>query len=340
MPEILALTLNPALDVSARVSAVVPENKLRLQEVRHEPGGGAINVARAVHKLGGAASVMFPAGGSSGRRVVELLDEEGVRSKTLAISKPTRESLTVSETTSDRQFRFVMPGPTLSAAEADACLEALRSQSPVPEIIVFSGSVPPGVDDDFAARVVALGNDLGSRVLVDTSQGALEEAVAAGAYLIKPNLREFLSLTGETTHTDESLVRSARRLLRSSATHALAISLGVGGVLLVTSETALRLASPVVPIRSRVGAGDSMVAGIALALAGGETLETATRFGVAAGAAAVMTPGSELCRRDDAERLFQEIRQQPATVFAAQAQDTSRRDPEGREDGRLWQHRE
>lgn len=324
MSAILTLTLNPALDVSARVPAVVPENKLRLEGVRHEPGGGGVNVARAIHKLGGKAHTLFPAGGSTGRRVGELLAEEGVGAASLSIADTTRESLTVSETTTDRQFRFVMPGPSLQESEWRACLEALGAQGKTPEIIVFSGSLPPGVPEDFAAQVVAIGRALGAKVLLDTSGGALARAATAGAYLLKPNLREFLKLTGSVEHTDESLIQSARRLLERGATHAIAISLGVGGAILVSRETALRFASPVVPIRSRVGAGDSMVAGIALALSRGESLENATRFGVAAGAAAVMTTGSELCRRTDAEALFAETRQQPATLFPERDPDRAK----------------
>jgi 6-phosphofructokinase 2 len=314
MPLILTLTLNPTVDVSAHVPAVVPEAKLRLEGVRHEPGGGGINVARAIHQLGGETHAIFPAGGGWGERLVELLAAEEVAATPLPVGGATRESLTLSETSSDRQFRFVMPGPSLAEAEWQAALEAVRGHRPAPEILVFSGSLPPGVPEDFAARVVAVGRELGCRVLVDTSRAALRHVVATDAYLLKPNLAEFLALTGETTHTDESLVVSARRLLEGGVAHALAISLGTAGVLLVTADVALRFAAPVVPIRSRVGAGDSMVAGMALALARGESLDVATQFGVAAGAAAVMTPGSELCRREDAEALFAEIREQPAAV--------------------------
>lgn len=317
MSAILTLTLNPALDVSAQVPAVVPENKLRLEAVTHEPGGGGINVGRAIHKLGGSAHVLFPAGGSVGRKIAELMALEGVGSAALSIQGTSRESLTVSETTTDRQFRFVMPGPTLRENEWKECLNALGAQGAPPKVIVFSGSLPPGVPEDFAAQVVTLGRALGAKVLVDTSGGPLARAATSGAYLIKPNLREFLKLTGSTEHTDRSLVESARRLLERSETEAIAISLGVGGAMLVTRQQALRFASPVVPIRSRVGAGDSMVAGIALALDRGESLENATRFGVACGAAAVMTPGSELCRRADAEALYNEIRQQAATPLPA-----------------------
>lgn len=314
MAEILTVTLNPAVDVSAQVAAVVPEAKLRLEGVRQEPGGGGVNVARAIHQLGGRVHALFPVGGSWGDRLVELLAAEGVESSTLSIAGATRESLTVSETSSDRQFRFVMPGATLTADEWEAFHQMLERHRPVPEILVFSGSLPPGVPDDFAARVVALGNRAGIRVIVDTSSAALRHVMATGAYLVKPNLAEFLALTGDSTHTDESLVTTARRLLADGASHALAVSLGAAGVLLVTQDVALRFASPVVPIRSRVGAGDSMVAGMALALARGESLDVATQFGVAAGAAAVMTPGSELCRRQDTEILFAEIRERPAVV--------------------------
>ena len=317
MASILTLTLNPALDVSAQIPVVVPENKLRLREMREEPGGGGINVARAIHQLGGRARAMFPAGGAQGERIVELLAAAKVPCAALPIAGDTRESLTVSETQSTRQYRFVMPGPLLAESEWQACLETLRKLEPAPEILVFSGSLPPGVPDDFAAQVARIGGELGCRVLIDTSRDALGHAVDAGAYLLKPNLPEFLALIDEEAHTDESLINGARALLDRSSTHAIVVSLGGAGALLVTGQLAVRFASPVVPIRSRVGAGDSMVAGIALALARGESLEAATRFGVAAGAAAVMTPGSELCRQSDAELLFDQIQRQPAAVLAS-----------------------
>ena len=310
MPPILTLTLNPALDVSASVPTVVPENKLRLEAVRHEPGGGGVNVARAVQKLGGGARALFPAGGAAGERILDLLRAEGVPCASTPISASTRESLTVSETTGERQFRFVMPGPDLDESEWKACLESLRGTDEAPEVLVFSGSLPPGVPADFPARFAEVGRSLGSRVLLDTSGEALDRAIESSALLIKPNLREFLRLTGADHHDDDTLVRDARLLLDRGSVQALVISLGAGGALLVTRRSAARFASPAVPIRSRVGAGDSMVAGMALALSRSDDLDDAVRLGVAAGAAAVMTPGSELCRREDAEPLYRQTRRQ------------------------------
>ncbi len=324
MPPIVTVTLNPALDVSGSVPAVVPDDKLRLSGLRFEAGGGGINVARAVRKLGGEALAVFPGGGASADRIAQRLGEEGVPHRRLPIDGSTRESLTVDETTSDRQFRFVLPGPALEARDVEACLDAAcealdegSGDGPGEKmVLVLSGSLPAGVEPPAVARFVAAGRERGARVVVDTSQQALGAAVEARPFLVKPNLREFLALVGgKTDHIDLSLAEAALALLERTGTEAIVISVGIGGALLAAGRRALRFASPVVPIASRVGAGDSMVAGIAFALARGSDLEDAVRHGVAAGSAAVMTPGSELCRGEDARRLYDQLRDQQPNVL-------------------------
>ncbi len=329
--SILTVTLNPALDVSGVVDAVVPEDKLRLEDLRFEPGGGGVNVARAVAAMGGRATACFPSGGAHGKRIEALLDAQGVDHRAVPIEGLTRQSLTVGERRSHRQFRFVMPGPELTAAECEACLEAISTADPPPTILVVSGSVPEGVDPQLVGQIVAAGVAAGSRVIVDTSGPALAVALEAGPYLVKPNLREFLTVVGgEVDHVDDALAQAALELIARTGTEALVVSVGVGGALLATGGRALRFASPVVPIQSRVGAGDSMVAGIALALARGDDLDLAVRLGVAAGAAAVMTPGSELCRKEDVERLYHQLLRQAPDLLVG-----DRREPpatEGRND--------
>jgi 6-phosphofructokinase 2 len=306
MAPILTLTVNPSVDASCAVDRVVPDRKLRCTRPRREPGGGGINVARAVHILGGEATAVWARGGPTGDLLAQLLDDGKVSHVPVSVSGTIRESLMVYEESSGSQYRFQMPGPELDAESLHRLGRAVTERSPSPQYVVLSGSLPPGVPDDFYARLAtAMGPNV--RVVVDTSGSPLRRTVERGVFLIKPNLGELADLVGGPLESDGDVMAAARRLLEAEAAHAVAVSLGAGGAMVVTRDGCDHIRSPTVPIRSRVGAGDSMVAGTVLALARGMPVGDAVRFGVAAGASAVMTPGSELCRRDDTERLYAEM---------------------------------
>lgn len=302
--SIVTLTLNPCIDVSASADQVVPDRKLRCGVPIHEPGGGGINVARAIRKLGGEALAVFPAGGAAGQLLRALLAAEGVPQRPIPIAGWTRESLNVDETSTGRQFRFVLPGPELTAAEQEACFAELSTLRPFPECLVASGSLPPGVPADALTRVARLAREKGSRLFLDTSGDAARAALAEGVFLFKPSLREFQHLSSLSDTEESHLVAECRRWIESGRCQVVVLSLGAAGVLFVAEGIAERLPSPTVPVRSTVGAGDSMLAGIVLRLQRGSPLREAVLFGIASGAAAVMNPGTELCHREDAERLF------------------------------------
>lgn len=307
MDTIVTLTLNSAIDTSTHVPTVAAEHKLRCAPPRHDPGGGGINVARAISQLGGTARVIYTAGGVNGQLLRQLLDQFALQQQPITISEDTRQSFTVLEQSSDLQYRFNLPGPQLQAHEWQAALTLLAELDPAPAYLVASGSLPPGVPVDFYAQVAVLGRKRGFRVIVDTSGEPLRKAAAAGVFLLKPNLRELAMLAGRELNSEAAQEQVARELVLSGNCEAVVVSLGAAGVLLVTAELCRRMRSPTVPIVSKVGAGDSTVAGISLALARNQSLVEAVRFGVACGAAAVMTPGTELCRRADAEQLYAQL---------------------------------
>ena len=308
MPPIVTLTMNPAIDENSSVEYVFSEVKLRCRTPSLEPGGGGINVARAVARLGGEALAVYAAGGPSGELLRQLLDQEGVPQLPVAIGEWTRRNVNVREDATGRQYRFVFPGPSLTESEWRSCLEALRAIRPPPGFLIASGSLPPGVPLDFYARVACLARELETRFVLDASGEPLRLAVEEGVFLVKPSLREFQQLTGVGAQTESILAGAARLLIERGRCEAVVLSLGEGGALWVSAAREERLGAPAVPVASTVGAGDAMVAGIVVSLAGGRPLHEAVRFGVAAGAAAVMNPGTQLCRREDAERLFEEMR--------------------------------
>jgi 6-phosphofructokinase 2 len=304
MKTIVTMTMNPAIDKSSGVAHVVAERKLYCKPPRFEPGGGGVNVARAMKKLGGESSLLYPAGGLTGERLQELLDQEGLDHRPFPIEGLIRESLVILEESTGLQYRFGMPGPEFQEEEWERCLDELSALCPTANYLVASGSLPPGVPTDFYARVARVGKERGTKVIIDVSGEAMKEALKEGVYLIKPNIREFRELVGKEIKEESQIKAAARKMVKSGRCEVLVISLGAAGALMVSREISEHILPPTVPIVSKVGAGDSMVAGMVLSLARGRTLRESALFGVAAGAAAVMTPGTELCRREDVERLF------------------------------------
>ena len=304
MSSIVTVTVNPAVDKSTATKHVVADRKLRCSDPEYDPGGGGINVARTVWRLGGEAKAFWSCGGLTGQMLGDLLDREGVSHEPVPIAGTTRENLTVLEESSGRQYRFGMPGPRLSQGELNDWENRMARLDPAPDYLVLSGSLPPDCDDAFYARLARRVNG-SCRVVLDASGAALLRGLETPVYLIKPNLRELGELAGRpAVHTDDEIAQVSRQLVLEGKVRVVVTSLGSGGVVLTTASQVMHIRAPTVPIRSRVGAGDSMVGGIVLALSRGMPLQEAVRFGVAAGAAAVMTDGTELCRREDVERLF------------------------------------
>lgn len=308
MTDIVTLTMNPAIDLSTEVDKVVPVHKLRCSAARREAGGGGINVARVASRLGADVKALYPCGGAAGALLRRLIDAEGIASLSVPVAEETREDVTVLERDTGEQFRFVFPGPELAEAEWKQCLQALAELKGRTAFLVASGSLPPGVPEDFYARAAKIANERGAKVIVDTSGPPLRSAVTAGVHLIKPNLRELRELAGEALADERSWVAACRKLIQGGGVEIVALSLGHRGALLVSAEGAWRADPVEVEIVSAVGAGDSFVGAMVWSLACGHHLDQAFRYGVAAGSAALLTPGSELSRPEDVKRLYDRVR--------------------------------
>jgi len=308
MTDILTLTMNPALDLSTSTDKVVDTHKLRCAAPQYHPGGGGINVARVVHRLGGDCLALYPAGGATGQHLRRMLDEEQVRSHCVAIQGDTRESLSVHERSSGHEYRFVLPGPALSPREWQACLEFVRRMDTAPQYLVASGSLPPGVPVDFYAQLAQAAHARGSLLVLDTHGPALAAALEEGVYLVKPSLRELREFTGEALEDEGQWLEAAQKLVREGRSRLVALSLGEQGALLVTADASLRATAVPVPVASTIGAGDSFAAGLVWALGHNSGLEESLRYAMAAGAAALLAPGTALCQPADVERLRASVR--------------------------------
>jgi 6-phosphofructokinase 2 len=300
---IATLTLNPALDESTSIPRLEPDRKLRCSPSVFHAGGGGINVARTIAELGGRAVAIFPCGGPSGRTFERLLRADSVETVAIPVRRSIRANLNVYDERTESQYRFCKPGLALEREEWSACLAAIEALSPL-DYLVLSGSLPPGVPRDVYRRIAERAKRRGVRVLLDTSGEALEHGAGPGVYLLKTSLSEFKTLAGEPAPTSERRVELARRLIETGRCDVLVLTLGSGGALWVSATESEVVPGLNVPVASVVGAGDSLLGGLAWKLSDGASLREAVAFGVVVAAAAVMNPGTELCRRSDVERLW------------------------------------
>lgn len=305
MDPIVTVTFHPCIDVNLSVPSLVPDVKLACTQVQRQPGGGGINVARAVRNLGGKATAVFMAGGVTGDRLGQLLAEEGVPMVVLEVAGETRENIIIRDEKTGLQYRCNLPGPPMPEAALEDLLVLLEKGDGIRWLVV-SGSLAPGMGTDIYPRLAALAEQKGMRLVVDTGGEALRAALQSGVYLVKPSLHELLTLTtGLRDGTD--IEARAQQLLAERRCEAVIVSLGPDGALLATGKGCQRFPAPGVEVASTVGAGDSMLAGIVLSLDSGMSLERSVAFGVICGTAATLHPGTGLCRPEDVNRLKHQI---------------------------------
>jgi 6-phosphofructokinase 2 len=305
---ILTITLNPCIDKSSRAEVLKPESKLRCTEVVNEPGGGGINVSKALKRLDTPSVALFPAGGHNGNMLCSLLKEEGVLFHAVDTKTETRENWIVLETSTNNQFRFTFPGRAVQEETIRTLVDQIRSFTP--SFVVASGSLPPGLPDYFYGLIVKNATAVGAKCIVDTSGPALQALKGKHAFLIKPNIGELCKMLNVDWLDKNEVPEAARQAIRDGYAEVIVVSMGATGAWMVTAGEQYFVSSPAVEKKSTVGAGDSMVAGITYALQKGKSLEEALQFGVACGSAATMNEGTKLFDKTTADQLYTLILEQ------------------------------
>ncbi|MGQ2985089.1 1-phosphofructokinase family hexose kinase [Flavobacterium sp.] len=302
--SVLTITLNPTVDKSCEADGIKPDKKIRCSQPNYEPGGGGINVSRGLERLGINSVALFTSGGRTGELLEKLLQKENVDCRPVPVGAETRENFIVVDTTRNDQFRFGMPGEDITKQEAEAIHREILSITPLPEIAVISGSLPPGIEPSFLNKLVKELKAKNVKIIADTSGDALAEILKEGVYLLKPNLGELSKLTGIDELDNDSADEAAKQLIDEGKAEIVVVSMGPQGAYLVTKDETLHINAPSVKKNSTVGAGDSMVAGMVSVLAnGGGHIEMA-RMGVACGSAATMSKGTGLFTIENAEKLY------------------------------------
>ena len=312
MTQILTVTLNPALDLATSCKSVVPGPKLRCGPETAEPGGGGVNVARAIRQLGGQARALVALGGPNGEALGRLLEERGLDLVRHAAPGETRHSFSVTDETTGQQYRFVLSGPEWSAAQLDAVLDHLAQQATEGAFIVLSGSMPPGCAPGWIPRACARLS--GRRVVIDTSGAHLHHQATApqpAPHVLRMDSAEARELSGSALTSRAASADFAEDLRQRGAAEIVIIARGKEGSVMATPAGRWFASAANETVVSAIGAGDSFVGGFVMALAAGEPAPEALRRGTAAAAAAVMSPGTQLCLPQDFAALLPRTRLEP-----------------------------
>jgi 6-phosphofructokinase 2 len=300
--DIVTLTVNPALDKSAHFRGLVPEQKIRCDVPRFDAGGGGINVSKAISRLGGTSLAVFTSGGPTGKMLEELVSKESIAYESIVIQSQTRESFVAVDDNTNLQYRFSFKGSEITTSEKDKIVETIKKiQS---NYLVISGGLNEGLASDFYQIFASIAKESNSKLIVDTSGEALQKVLETGVYMIKPNIGELAKLIGVESLEMEEVNATAKEIIAKGGAEIVVVSLGPQGAVLVTKDNYEFVPAPKVPKKSTVGAGDSMVGGMVWALSQNKSLKEVIRWGVACGSAATMNEGTQLFKREDAQRLF------------------------------------
>ncbi len=302
--KIVTLTVNPSIDKSTTVEDIIPEHKLRCTSPVFQPGGGGINVSRAIKKIGGESLAIYLAGAATGQMLTDLINEEGVETKVVKQANRTRENFIVVDHTGS-QYRFGMPGTEVLPSECQGLIDAIGQLDDHPEYLVLSGSLQESVPADFYPNITKEAKAHGIKVVLDTVGKPLEDTLEEGVFMIKPNLRELFDLAGYDEIVPGKYVEISRELINAGKTDVVVISMGAKGAAMVTKDEHYQVVPPATQCKSTVGAGDSMVGGIVLSLSRNEGFYKALQLGVATGTAATMNEGTSLCKKENVDQILE-----------------------------------
>jgi len=304
--KIICITLSPCIDKSTVVDKFVPEKKLKCAYPVLEAGGGGINVSRALKNFRTDSLCIYVSGGYTGKVLNNLIYHEQIKALAIHSNLFTRENFIVFEQQTHLQFRFGMPVNKVSEAEWKPIIAQLKKGKS--DFIVLSGSISPDISPAFFKEVEKIVKSSNAKFIVDTAGKPLKAILKTGAFLIKPNQNEFSGLFGKRILNAKEIVKRAKEMVKQSKIENVLVSLGADGAVLINKDIAIQFLPPKLKIKSTVGAGDSMVAGIVFELNKGKTITEAVKFGVGCGSATSINSGMQLCSLAGAKKMSSKIK--------------------------------
>lgn len=304
---IYTVTLNPALDKTVEIPSLTVDSVNRITTMRTDPGGKGINVSKVIDKLGGKSIATGILGGDTGRAIQSALEAMGLETDFRFVDGETRTNLKIIDPVNHTNTDINEPGVTVSEAILGDLLKKLTGKLTEKDIVVLSGSLPKGAPKDTYGTWVKACRDTGAKVILDADGDLLAAGLEAAPYMIKPNNHEISRLMGKTLKTPEELEQAAKELMDQYDIGKIVVSMGGDGALYVTKDGTIYAEGLKVPVGSTVGAGDSVVAALAVAEEAGMSLEETVRLSTATGAANVMCSGTQAAEYEVIKDLIPKV---------------------------------
>ena len=304
---IYTVTLNPALDKTVEIRSLRIDSVNRITKMRTDPGGKGINVSKVIQKLGRKSVAAGILGGDTGNAILSALEAMGLETSFRFVEGETRTNLKIVDPAEHTNTDINEPGITLSEEILDSYLKELLEKLVPGDIMVLSGSLPMGSPKDTYYTWVKACKEAGAKVILDADGELFAAGIKASPYLIKPNDHELSGFMGRTLSTPAELAKAARQMMESYGIEKIVVSMGGAGALFVTKEDTSYAEGLKVPVGSTVGAGDSVVAALAVAEEAGMSLEDTVRLATATGAANVMCSGTQAAEYDVIQGLIPKV---------------------------------
>jgi|LGOV01.1.fsa_nt_gb 6-phosphofructokinase 2 len=309
MTPILTITLNPALDIFGSVDEIEIGPKLRCEGGQIDAGGGGVNVSRAIKILGGESQAFVATAGVLGDVLVKQIRKHDIHPFRYETDGHTRQSLSIYEESSGKQLRLILPGPIWTQAQVDGLLDCILENTETGAFVVASGSLPPGVPDDFYINLNTALRQKNARMVLDTSGDVLMTSVKSVEHpyaILRMDRLEAEFLAGHSFPTAKEMVDFAQKMVHDNIAEIVVLARGAEGSVFASATERFHVQPPKTPVRSVVGAGDSLVGGLTLALAQGKSLQDAGLLAASTASSAVQTGASGLCIREVVEQIMTE----------------------------------
>jgi 1-phosphofructokinase family hexose kinase len=304
---IITVTLNPALDKTVYVDKLRPNDANRIQRIEVDAGGKGVNASRVLKELGSQTIALGFLGGNSGKFIEHVLNSEGVPTDFVIVEQETRTNISVQENTGAPPTVFNEPGPFVTEDKLNELLAKVSSTAQQSSMVIFGGSLPPGVPKDIYRTLIKLAHESGAKAILDSDGEPMKLGLEARPFMVKPNRDEVRRLLGIELHSPRDGIPAIEALMEQGVELAI-ISMGADGAIAGSKEGIWLAVPPAVKVVSTIGSGDSMVAGVAHILSQGGSLDEAMRWGTAAGAATAMTDGTEIGKREQVLSLLDKVK--------------------------------
>lgn len=303
---IATITLNPALDKTVYVHRLAVGDTNRVEKNELDAGGKGINASRMLAELGAETVALGFLGGRTGRLIESVLTEENIPTDFVHTQAETRTNTAIQDLEGAPPTSLNEKGGPITPAEMDELREKIRSWAPKSKFMIMGGSIPQGVEPGVYQSLIEIAQAAGARVILDADNKPLDLGILARPMMIKPNADEAQRLCGREMSTLDDYADAAQNLI-GRGIEIVVISMGKSGAVAACGDEVWQAIPPQVKAVSTVGSGDSMVAGMAIALAEGRPLHEGLALGSAAGAATAMSSGVEMGKKEDVDRLLPQV---------------------------------